>query len=254
VVAPSRGVRSILLLLLSLLVAATCVRLGFWQLDRLSQRRAFNEQVQLGMDAPAAPVAQLVDGAAHPDELTFRRVEAAGTYDANHEVILYGRTLDGRPGNHVLTPLVLEDGRAILVDRGWVPSEVDAAPVRGDAEAPRQVVTVRGVLLRSDGDASAGPGEGLATTVREVDVALLDRQIPADLLPGVYLLLRDQEPTAPLPVPAALPELTEGPHLGYALQWFGFALVAVIGYGLLARRERRGATESTPAASHEEEE
>lgn len=252
-VASSRGVRSILLLLLTLLVAATCVRLGFWQLDRLSQRRAFNEQVQLGMDAPPAPVAPLVDGADHPDELAFRQVDAVGTYDADHEVILYGRPLDGRPGNHVLTPLVLEDGRAIVVDRGWVPSEVDAVPLAGDAEAPSQVVTVRGVLLRSDGDAAAGPDEGPVTTVREVDVALLDRQIPADLLPGVYLLLREQDPTAPLPVPAALPELSEGPHLGYALQWFGFALIALIGYGLLARRERHRAAESTSAASHEEE-
>ena len=252
VVAASR-VRTVVLLLTTVVVAATCVRLGFWQLERLSQRRDFNAQVRMGLEASPTPVAPLVDRVGDPDELSFRRVDAVGTYDIDHEVILYGRPLDGRPGNHVLTPLVLDDGRAILVDRGWVPAEIDSTPITGEGEAPAGTVTVRGALLRADDGEADDTDESPITTVREVDVARLDRQIPAELLPGVYLLLRSQEPAVDLPVPPELPELTEGPHLGYAVQWFGFAVVAVIGYGLLARRDRRGPADANLATDHDGE-
>jgi len=98
--------RWILLPVVAILVAATCVRLGFWQLDRLAGRRAFNAGVEAGLAAPVAPVDALVD-AEGADEAAYRRASATGTWDPAHEVILYGRPLDGRPGDHVLTPLLL---------------------------------------------------------------------------------------------------------------------------------------------------
>jgi cytochrome oxidase assembly protein ShyY1 len=73
--------------------------------------------------------------------------------------------------------------------------------------------------------------------VRSVDVALLDAQIPSDLIDGVYLLLASQRPAVDEPVPAPLPELTEGPHRSYAIQWFLFAAIALVGSVLLARRD-----------------
>ncbi|HEX6131155.1 MAG TPA: SURF1 family protein [Actinomycetota bacterium] len=232
----SHRARRLVLLGVAMVAAAVCVRLGFWQLDRLEQRRALNARIEAGLAGPPQPVEALLDAPA--DEIAFRRVTASGTWDAAHEVLLYGRALDGRPGNHVLTPLVLGGGRAIVVDRGWVPTDASGPPMAGEAAAADGPVSVTGTLLPSedgDGDEAAG---GI---VRAVDVAALDGRVPADLVPGRYLLLASQEPAAAAPTPAAPPEPDEGPHLSYAIQWFAFAAIALVGYVLLARRDRAAA-------------
>jgi cytochrome oxidase assembly protein ShyY1 len=219
-----------------IVVAAVCVRLGFWQLDRLEQRRSFNAEVRAALASDPAPLGDvLADG-----DLAYRRVTVDGTWDPEHEVILFGRSLDGRPGNHVLIPLVFGAGRAVLVDRGWVPSEVRSAPVGGDAAASAGDVTVDGIMLPSD-DAGDDPVAGgtLPAQVRSVDVAALDAAIPSELVANAYVLLERQTPIQERPIPAPLPELSEGPHLSYAIQWFTFAAISLVGYGVLARPKRR---------------
>ena len=121
-----RRPRWIGLTLFAVVVVAVCVRLGLWQLDRLEGRREVNDRYAAGLAMPPRPLEDLLleDGA-----LAYRRATATGRYDTEREVILYGRPLAGRPGNHVLTPLLLADGRAIVVDRGWVPFEMDEPPV-----------------------------------------------------------------------------------------------------------------------------
>lgn len=218
-------------------VALVCVRLGIWQLDRLEERRAFNIEVRTALASEPIPLDAVLAEDADP---AYRRVVASGTWDPASEVILFGRSLNGRPGNHVLTPLELGDGRAVLVDRGWVPADVADPPVTGDAAAAGPA-TIEGILLPSDAGDAGEPSDGAALPeqVRAIDVASLDPAIPAALVPGVYLLRARQEPAQDRPVPAPLPELTEGPHLGYAIQWFTFAAVALVGGVVLAQRDRR---------------
>ena len=234
-------------------MAAVCARLGFWQLDRLSQRRAFNEQVRAGLEADPASLRDTLAAAADPGDVAYRRVRATGAYDPTHEVVLYGRALDGRPGDHILTPLVLDDGTAIVVDRGWVPFEANRElPVPGGAAAPAGPVTVEGFLEPPD-DASP-PGDDAVTTIRRIDLELLQGQLPYELAP-LALQLESQSPAqAALPVPAPGPELSEGPHLSYAIQWFAFATIALGGSALILRRERhddRRVAEAGPASSTE---
>jgi cytochrome oxidase assembly protein ShyY1 len=222
----------------AIVVAAVCVRLGLWQLDRLEGRRAFNARYAAGLAAPARPLGELLSAGA---PLAYRRAIANGTYDRNHEVILYGRTLDGQAGNHVLTPLVLDDGRAIVVDRGWVPFEMDE-PGLPAAAPPTGRVEVVGPLVASQpgGAGEVAPGEDRMTTVRTVDLAAIARDVPYDLVPW-FLQLGSQAPagSGELPVPEPPPELSEGPHLSYAFQWFTFAAIALIGYLVLVRRGLR---------------
>ena len=228
----------VLLQVLTLVVVATCVRLGIWQLDRLEQRRAFNALVRAREAMPAEPIARLLPtgGAARPDDVAYRRATAEGRYDPAREVLLFGRALGGRPGSHVLTPLLLPDGRAIVVDRGWVPLDVEDAPVPG-AAPPASPVRVEGVLLPPETD---DPAALAGDRMDRVSLAALARRLPYPMLP-VYLELRRQEPPpGPLPRPAPPPELTEGPHLSYAVQWFQFAAVAVGVDAALVRRELRG--------------
>lgn len=224
------------LTLFAIVAVVTCVMLGLWQLDRLEDRRALNDRLVAGLATAPAPLEGLLaDGAV----LEYRRAVATGRYDAGREVILYGRTLNGEAGNHVLTPLVLADGRAIIVDRGWVPFEMDEPPVSA-ATPPSGEVEVEGTLFPSQpgGVGSDQPTERVST-VRSVDIEAIARDAPYELVPW-FLQLQTQQPAAEaLPITEPPPVITEGPHLSYAFQWFAFATIAAAGYVILVRREVR---------------
>ena len=216
------------------IVAVTCILLGFWQLRRLDERRARNAAILERRQAE--PIA--IEGAApEPAAVPYRRAVAAGRYDVAHEVLLYGRTLDGASGHHVVTPLVFPSGDAILVDRGWVPFAERSAPVR-NGTPPTSEVTVEGSLVPDEGDGSMRPDD--ANVVRRLDVRGIAATLPYDVYP-LPLLLATQAPPqrGPLPAPAPPPALSEGPHLSYAIQWFAFAAIAVVGATVLLRRDRR---------------
>lgn len=222
--------------LLVLLVAAACVRLGLWQLDRLGQRRDRNDVVEARFTATPMELNGVSGDSAG---IVYRRVRLTGTYDHDHDVVLAGRSLHGLPGVHLFSPLRLERGGAVLVERGWLPSadarSVDTAPYRRQG-----TIVVEGIALP------------FPTPERTVPVA--------DTFSGTWYRLGAPGPgvfpyrTAPFYVrrlvaadggepPALLapPELGDGPHLSYAVQWFSFATIAVVGWiVLLLRSDGRG--------------
>jgi cytochrome oxidase assembly protein ShyY1 len=222
-------------LALVILVVVSFVRLGFWQLRRLDERHAYERLVASRLADVPVPVADVLS--AGPETVTFRRVTATGTFDPAHEVVLFGRSQDGQTGSHVLTPLRLGGGTAIEVDRGWVPLE-EASPPIAVASPPIGEVRVTGVLFPSEVTGVPPPDAGPETTFAKVDLPRLATQIPYPIAP-VYLLESGQAPPqddlpriAPLPNPAESP-----PHLSYAIQWFSFAAIAVVGFVILVRRE-----------------
>ena len=118
--------RNILAALLAVVVAAVCVRLGIWQLQRLGERRARNAAVSARLAAPPVSLNQLPGD---PTAARYRRVRLTGTLDFDHEIVLIGRSRQGAPGVHIVTPLRLDGSdRAVLVNRGWVYAP-DAATV-----------------------------------------------------------------------------------------------------------------------------
>jgi surfeit locus 1 family protein len=229
------------LLAVASLVAVTCISLGIWQIARLHQRQQFNAAVRAGLALPPAPVSTLLPDGTDPEPVRYRRVEATGTYDTEHEFVLYGRTQNSQAGNHLLTPLLLADGHAILVDRGWVPLDIDEPGAPG-AAPPSGDVDVEGVLLSSEGGppGAVGTADVPETTLPRADLATIQSQLPYPIAPD-YLLLQRQTPDQPngLPQPSPLPELSDGPHLSYAIQWFMFASIAVTGFFVLVLREGR---------------
>ena len=116
------------------IVAATCIALGFWQLQRLSDRRARNAAIERERSRDPVLITTAAGGEVEP----YTPVRASGTFDTEREVLVYGRSLDGEPGHLVVTPLVLDDGTAILVIRGWVPfGDTDGAGRRRGAAIGR---------------------------------------------------------------------------------------------------------------------
>lgn len=231
---------------LVLLVAAVCVRLGFWQLDRLGQRQERNQALESRLAlAPMALSGLPADTAG----LTYRRARARGAFDDDRTIVLPGRSYRGSPGVHVLTPLRLGGtGGAVLVNRGWVPA-ADAATIPYDSVRTfASDTTVEGILLPFPGrSASRGAADGSAvdadSAFRRVwfalDEELLRRQYPYRLADVELQLLPAERPARTLPVPLPLPPLDEGPHRGYAIQWFSFAAIAIVGWIALLNRDRR---------------
>jgi cytochrome oxidase assembly protein ShyY1 len=232
--------RLVKLLAAALLVATACVALGIWQIARLHQKQQFNAAVRAGLASPPASLETLLSGGVDAEALRYRKVHATGAYDTAHEFVLYGRTQRSQAGNHLLTPLRLSDGRAILVDRGWVPLDIDQ-PGAAEAAPPAGDVRIEGILFASEGvpPGVVVPSGVTQDTLSRVDLATIQSQLPYRIAPD-YLLLQRQSPSqaGEFPQAAPLPELSEGPHLSYALQWFTFAVIAVAGFAILALRER----------------
>ncbi len=232
--------------LVAIAVAVVCVRLGFWQLGRLEEKRSYNATLAARMAEPPLSLINLAEHEGSAEELLYRRVQAKGTFDVPDEVILYGRALDEQPGNHVLNPLAPlgslgQTGCILVVDRGWVPYEMDTPPVE-EANPPfSESVTVTGVLFPSTPAENVTRSGGRIATLSSVDVEQIAGQLNgADMCPG-YLWLQTQSPqqASGLPKTVPLPEPADGPHLSYAIQWFVFALVAVVGWAVLIRKESR---------------
>jgi surfeit locus 1 family protein len=225
--------RHVALVAIAAVIAIVCVRLGFWQLDRLHGRRQINAMLAARGALPTVDIAS-ADAAGLP----YAHVRVTGTYDPAHEVILSGRSFQDTAGNHVLTPLVLGDGSAVMIDRGWVPLDVASPPVEGAAAAPTGPVTVTGLALPPD-SISTSPASPAPSVVTRIDLGVAD--LPYHLVP-VYVLLATQDPAqaSGFPVPGEPPTLDEGPHLSYAIQWFAFATIAVVGCVVLLRRDQPG--------------
>ncbi len=231
-------------IVLALAAIVLFVALGFWQLRRLDEKRAFNELVEDRLAAPTVELdALLAEAGGDPEAIRFRRTRVTGTFAAAEEVLLAGRSYRGQPGYHVLTPFVIDADRAVLVDRGWVPFDIAGPPV--PLAPPGRSLTLSGIVdTNRYGRTFGSPGpDGRVTRIGSVDLARLDEQTAADLLP-VYVTLDGVAGDTPQPVPVGPAPLGEGPHLAYAVQWVLFAVVVLIGFPVLAYRTARVARRS----------
>lgn len=221
--------------LLVVAVLVSFVWLGFWQLRRHDERAAHNDRVAAQLEAPPIPLGEVL---AEGGDAAYRRVTATGEYRPDDEVLLSPRSHADVPGHHLLTPFATTDGAVVLVDRGWVPIELDDPPVE-DVPPPAGQVTIEGWLEPTGTARQAGPVDAPRLTfLSAVDPQRLGGQVAGPLVDEVYLVLDDPDArtSATLPRPAPEPDLDPGPHLGYAGQWFAFAVVVAVGYPLLLRR------------------
>jgi cytochrome oxidase assembly protein ShyY1 len=244
----TREPRWILSHLFVALIVVACVVAGFWQLDRLDQRRDRNALLDARTEQPVAPIQEVLTpdaSAEEADAVTYRRVAATGTYAVGDDVLVANRTNGGVPGYWVLTPLVVDEGWGVLVNRGWIPLSVgdDPAARAERAAPPTGRVTAVGLLAPTQERGSPGPIDeetGRIERLARVDVEAVEDQTRLELVAD-WLALEAQDPpvAGALPRPVEPAERGEGPHLSYAIQWFFFASLAVGGYALVLRRVAR---------------
>ena len=221
-----------------LAAVATMVGLGLWQLRRHDEVRSRNDLLRERQSADVVPVEEVFRR--DPEAAIYRQVIFEGIYDVAAEVSIDNRSSEGRSGRHLLTPLRPTRGPALIVDRGWIPLDVDAST----AAPPAGRVMVVGVLFPSERKGALEPAivpTGTLERFPRIDVARIGRQLAYPSYP-LYMRLGSQVPgqQGGLPQRPGLPQLSDGPHLSYAVQWFLFATVALAVFAALARREAAG--------------
>ena len=217
-----------------LAAAAVCVWLGFWQLDRLEWRRGLNAATRTQLDQPPVNLNTLDDPSALRD-MTDRAIVASGDFDFSEQIILKNQNSQATgPGVHLVAPYVLDGNRAVLVDRGWIP--VAAAQIDALEPFDEQPTMVEGVVQQfSTRDATLVNGEVFTLNFDQLQAVSQYELLPIVLLQTAEV---DDINARPYRTPYRV-DLSEGSHLGYAVQWFSFATIFVVGYLFYVRREER---------------
>jgi cytochrome oxidase assembly protein ShyY1 len=227
-----------------LLFAAAVVLIGYatwwlgeWQFSRLEDRKQSNAVVRANEDKPPAPVADVLEpGREVAEDDEWRQVTATGSYATEDTIIVRYRTRDGASGVDVVVPLVTADGTALLVDRGWLQTDNRGVDVTDVPDPPAGEVTVTG-WVRSDGSGSSTEVHDQST--RAISSERIGSALGREVYGGfVELRSENPEPAESLE-PVELPELDNGPHFFYGLQWWFFGLLAICGFGYLAYDEWR---------------
>lgn len=228
---------------LVVILCSVMIMASFWQWQRLDDKRHYRDLVQARQAAPRQDIVTVV-----PDETAvagalYRSVDATGTYAASDTFVVENRSLNGASGAWVLTPLLLDDGDAVVVNRGFVGFDREGEIVPPTPPAGR--VRVEGLVYPSQERGRFGPKdppEGTLSVLARVDLDRLARQVDYRVVPAYVQLVSSDppepigDPTMPVLVALGTPEPDLGPHLAYAVQWGIFTIIAGGGYLLLLRR------------------
>lgn len=231
---------------LTIVASVVMVLLGNWQLDRYRERTAINTRIDNAnavaavplTEALAAPTAAGTPGPDPGEAVAWTKVTVSGRYDPANEIQARGRTVANEVGFEIITPLILDDGTAVLIDRGWVP-----APPGGALDSPEvpaaptgRVTVVGQVHLSESRPAPVERRDGRLDT-RRVSLPRLATELPFPVY-GAYVLLTEQTPAAdPAFVTIPIPHEDSWQNGGYAVQWWIFAGMVYVLFGWQARRE-----------------
>ena len=228
--------RTVVFCVFAVLAAALFSSLGFWQLRRLHARQARNATILNAQRDPSQPIAGIPrdTGGAH-----YRPARVTGRFDYAHELVLAGRTHQGSPGVELVTPVQLPGtDSVILVDRGWVYS-ADAGTVDASRWREGDSADVTGYVELYAPDAGITASRLDPRIIRRVSRSEIAPRVAAPVLPW-YLIQTGDTVDARHPARRLIPALDEGPHRGYAIQWFAFAVTALVGALFVVLRERHG--------------
>ena len=245
-------VRWALLIVFVAALGVAFVNLGDWQLDRLDQRRARNATTVTNEQAPVQAAGEVfVRPIGEADQ--WKKATATGTFDAQHQFVIRYRNNGGEEGYEVVTPLRTDFG-TLLVDRGFV-ARTRGAPIPSRAPAPPAgTVTVEGYVRRNE-QGNPGAVQPENGQVRLINSDALQTALPYPVANGYLSLLAVDPPQSGDFEPILPPELNEGPHFWYAIQWFMFAGIGILGIVVFIRadlRDRRLAKAETQPEKQKE--
>jgi surfeit locus 1 family protein len=213
------------------------IRLGIWQLDRLQQRRQHNTELVERINAPPLEM----DGSMlpfNPEDVRDRLARSEGRFDYSEQIVLVQQNFEGRPGAHLVAPFLIGGSdNAVLVDRGWIPAhEVEVGDFSRFDDPGQKSVLGSMQMSQTLSRGRKTEVEGRQQEWYRIDIEAIQNQMRYQLLP-IYLLEKppaEIQELLPLKVEVDL-DLTEGAHLGYAIQWFLFSMILAVGYVYLVK-------------------
>jgi cytochrome oxidase assembly protein ShyY1 len=209
--------------------------LGFWQLNRLEDKKEFNSVLRANTSTPIQTLDKAVPTKWNKATDEWVRVSISGTYDSSKAVTIINRSQDGSAGYNSAVPFTSMNNRTILVNRGFVPLVMPTPTI------PSGEIQIVGYLRASQSRSGLGPidsTEAGNTEFQRFDVPLISAHVGRTLEP-MFLQLIQESPASNSPWPAKvpLPPLDEGTHLSYAMQWFFFCVVAFTAWVVVVRRK-----------------
>jgi surfeit locus 1 family protein len=220
------GAASLILLMLNL---------GFWQLNRLQDKKDFNSILRAHTSTPIQTLDKAVPIKWNKASNEWVRVSITGSYDSSKAVTIINRSQDGSAGYNSAVPFTSSNNRTILVNRGFVPL------VMSTPAAPTGRIEIVGYLRASQSRSALGPidsTDASNTEFQRFDVPLISTHVGRNLEPMFLQLIQESPaPASQWPAKVPLPPLDEGTHLSYAFQWFFFCLVALAAWVVVVRRK-----------------
>jgi len=235
-------------LALVVVFSVACVYLSSWQFDRRQEALDAMDQLALNYDAPVVSLSSIasVDGFDSNNE--WRQVSLRGSYLIEESVLVRNRPLNGQAGFLQLVPFRLETGEVVAVERGWLSVTSDYEPPSDPPLPNASVQELIGHVRASEPtlDRSAPPGQLATINI----AALVEAQtLDGEVFQKLYVRMSSESvPAAQNPRQLARPEIGEGNHLSYALQWILFALMAATALIWGIKKERE-ALASSPKVS-----
>ena len=222
--------------LLALILIAGCLWAAQWQYHRGLDRHERNNQIAARADLPAITIES---AKADAPSYEWRAIEATGEFDSTRQILLRNRYFEGKYGFEVLTAFKEESGEEFWVDRGWVQAGASATIAPELPALPQGSVAIEG-RVRLDRSLPQGkffaiPTGGKGGLISEANAQSSNVESGINSTFYIDLLAGDQPELTPT-VPASLPELSDGPHFAYALQWIIFGGLIIYGR-FLVRRE-----------------
>jgi cytochrome oxidase assembly protein ShyY1 len=233
--------RTIAFTLCAFALSALCVRLGFWQWHRMEHKKHMQAVIERHLGAAPVPLESVLrPGHRVSDDDEWTPVRATGRFDAGREVTVKFTTRDGNAGADVVTTLVLADGSAVLVDRGWMATANTNQRPKHIPAPPAGRVTIEG-WLRPDNRAGDNAVVPVGGQVRAIASHGLQRYMGRDLLPGFVNL---QKPANSGLAPEPRPHVSHWLNFFYAWQWWFFSVLALIGPFWFSRDDQAKAMRS----------
>ncbi|MFJ2905343.1 SURF1 family protein [Streptomyces sp. NPDC091279] len=244
----------VILTLVAIALVPTMIELGFWQHSRYELRSTRNQRVSDALHADPVPVEKLTSpGHAVATKDKYRTVTATGTFETGQEVVVRRRVNeDDEVGYHVLTPFRLTDGKVVLVNRGWIPSDASQTAFPKIPAPPAGRTTLTGRLMADETTAASGIKDLRGLPDRQImliNSAEQARRLHAEVLGG-YVQQTAPDPKGGSPEQISDPGQEDAPlNYAYMIQWWLFAAAVPVGWWVLVRRERRDRLEAAASAA-----
>jgi len=232
------------------LMVIACLLLSRWQFHRLHTREAYNSVVSQNINrAPVTPDEVLAVGRPMTKADLWRSVGVSGHYDASHVLLVRKRSLESQAGFYVMTPFRSESGVGIWLNRGWIRAAATAQATPDVPPTPTGTVTVVARLRFPEPSKAYAPADLPTGQIDRIDIAQMSKRLGYTVYPAYGEVITENPATVPAPRPIPAPETSNGPHLSYALQWITFAIIAVVGFFILIRKEAERLAEEEQAAA-----